>query len=704
MALIGKIRKRSGLLVVIIGIALAAFILGDFSRKRNKTSNYAGKIDGEEITIADYNAKVDENTNLQKLNSGNENLSSEENFSIRNSTWDQMVNDILMNEEYDELGITVSTEELDDQILGKNPHMYIQQNFKDPQTGKFDPALVSNFLQNLDKVDPKMKERYLYIEKAIKNDRLTTKFKALITKGYYMPKAFAQMDYIDRNRTATIRYFAARYSNISDSAAKLTDADYEKYYNENKYKFDQEASRDIDYVVFDVLPSSADRQKITDDFNKLTEEFKTTKDIPAFINAVSDARFDSTWHKKGTLSPRIDSIMFNAPVGTFFTPYEEGNILHAGKLLAVEMRPDSMKASHILISYDGSQVREKINRTKERAKQIADSLLTLMRKDASQFDAIAKKLSDDQSAKNNGGDLGWFTDGAMVAPFTNAVIKGKTGDAVMAETPFGYHVIKITGKKDPVKKIKVALLDRKIEPGNQTFQDTYVKASSFQGGLKSDKDFDNAVKKQNLNKRNAQYLRQMDYTIPGIKSAREVIRWAYSKDVKKGGISQVFDVEGSYVVATLKEIREKGIAPLEQIKKQIEPLVRRDKKAEMLTAQLNTALSSTKDIYQLAGKFNAKVDTTSTPFMGYNLAQYGRELDVIGRIFSMKAQTLSKPIKGTTGVFVVLVDNFVEPPAKTDLTAETNMVYNAFAGTVNRELNTILTNKANIKDNRWMFY
>ncbi|MCK9618116.1 MAG: SurA N-terminal domain-containing protein [Lentimicrobiaceae bacterium] len=704
MAVIGKIRKRSGLLVVVIGIALAAFILGDFSRKSSKGSNNVGKIDGEAISITDYNAKVDENTNLRKLNSGNENLSAEENFNIRNSTWDQMVNDVLMNAEYDELGIAVSEDELEDQILGKHPHMYIQQNFKDPQTGIFDPALVKNFLENLDKVEPQMKERYLYIEKAIKQDRIETKLKNLISKGYYVPKAFAQMDFIDKNRSASIRYFAAKYSDLADNTIKLTDADYEKYYNENKFRYQQEDSRDIDYIVFEALPSEIDRKKITEEVGKLYEEFKTTNEVPSFINAVSDSRFDSTWHKKGTLAPRIDSVMFSSQIGTFYGPYEENNIFHVAKLVDVQMRPDSMKASHILISYTGAQVREKINRTKERASQIADSLLMLIKRDASQFEVIAKKLSDDQSVKSNGGDLGWFADGTMVTAFNNAVMNGKTGDIVKCESPFGFHVIKITGKKEPVKNVKVAMLDLKIEPSNQTFQETYVKASSFQGGLKTADDFENTVKKQGLNKRNAQYLRQMDYTIPGIKYAREIIRWAYHEDTKKGSISQVFDVEGSYVVAVLKEIREKGIASLEQIKQQIEPLVKRDKKAETLTLQINSAMASVKDINQLAAKFNAKTDTISITFATYNLPQYGRETEVIGKTFTLKPGIVSKPIKGTVGVFVVIVDNFTEPTAKTDYKQDAFMMYNNFAGTVNRELYTIMKDNANIKDNRWMFY
>jgi len=704
MALIGKIRKHSGLLIIIIGVALAAFILGDFSRKRSRGGNYVGKVDGDQISMSDFNSKVDENTNMQKLNSGKENVTAAESFNIKNSTWNQMVMDILLNKEYEKLGLTITTEELDDQIRGKNPHQYIQQNFRDPQTGQFNPALVNNFLQNLDKVEPQMKERYLYLEKAIKIDRLETKYKNLISKAYYVPKAFAKMNYEASSNLAIIRYFAPKYQTIPDNSIKLTDEDFQKYYDENKYKFDQEASRDLDYVVFDVAPSATDLKKISDDVNKLYTEFKTTTEIPSFINSVSDTRFDSTWHKKGTLSPMIDSMLFNAEIGQFYGPFQENNAFHIAKLLATQMRPDSMKASHILIAFAGANGSQDVKRTKVAAKHLADSIYSVVKKDAAKFETLAKTTSDDPSVKKNNGDLGWFADGSMVGPFNEAVLKGKVGDYTVVESPFGYHVIKITGKKEPVKKIKVAVLDRTIEPSNQTFQDIYVKASSFQGASKTEANFDINVKKQNLNKRTAQYLHDMDNTIAGLNSPRELIRWAYNADRKKGDVSTVFDVEGAYVIAVVTEIREKGISPLAQIKKQIEPLVKREKKAQMLISKLNSALAKTKDLNALAAQFATKVDTASITLAGYNLPNYGRELSVIGRAFSQKPGVLSKPIKGEMGVFIVLVDK-LQPAAPTnDYRNITNMMIGSFSGIVANQMFSVMKDKAKIKDNRITIY
>jgi len=352
MAVIGRIRKHSGFLVIIIGVALAAFVLGDFVKKRPRHSNIIAEVAGEKISPVDFNKKVEENIQIRKQNSGSANLTSAENYEIRQSTWTQMMNEIVMSKQYEELGVSVTVDELNDLVRGKNPHPYIVQSFKDPKTGQFNPKMVSDFLQNLDKVDPAMKDRYLMLEKAIKADRLNTKYNSLLTKGFYVPVAFAKREYEARNRTIKVRIVGAKYQVIPDTDVKVSDADYQKYFDENSYKYTQDRpTRDLEYVVFDVQASADDRKKIEEDVKGLYEEIKTTIDIPAFVNSVSDTRYDSTWHKKGTLSARIDSLAFNSPVGSIFAPFEENGTIHIAKLMDVQARPDSMRASHILVSF-----------------------------------------------------------------------------------------------------------------------------------------------------------------------------------------------------------------------------------------------------------------------------------------------------------------------------------------------------------------
>lgn len=707
MALIGDIRKRSGLLVAIIGIALAAFILGDLlsNRSPRKGVNTIGKINGEPLLATTFNERVDENIEARKMNTGNDNLSADEQFQTRQSTWDQLVNETLLAEEVNKLGLTVTKEELDDQIRGKNPHTYIKQSFTDPQTGAFDPVSVTNFLQNLENVDPQMKQRYLTIEKAIKEDRLSTKFRNLIAKGYYVPAAFAKRDYEAKNTTIKAQYYAAPYTSIPDSAVTITDADYEKFYKENKHKYQQEASRDIEYVTFDILPSQEDRDKIDAEVRGLFTEFINSENLPSFVNTTSDIRYDSTWMKKGTLPVQMDSVMFNSEIGTSYGPYVENNVYTMGRLVDVQSRPDSLRASHILISYAGTNVNPDTKITKIQASAKADSVLNVVKTSAAKFDEIAAStINDDKTAAESSGDLKWFADGAMVPAFNMAVLNGKVGDIVKVETQFGFHIIKITGKTAPTKKIRVAIVKRSIEPSSRTIQDVYTLGSQFAIEAKDSTGFNKLIEEKGYTKRLAERISPDQNSIPGIPQAREIVRWSFDDKTEIGDISSVFDVEGRYVVAILKQKREKGIAPLDQLKEFIEPLVKRDKKAEKLIADINKNITSMANLETGYKTLGMKADTSDITFSASNLPGYGKEDQVIGILFSLKQDQLSKPIKGNQAVFVVIADEIIPAPAKDDLTTEKRAIMSTFSSRAQREATEALKRKAEIEDNRLMFF
>ncbi|MFH1120598.1 MAG: SurA N-terminal domain-containing protein [Bacteroidota bacterium] len=708
MALIGDIRKRSGLLVIIIGVALAAFVLGDFLSNRSprggRGNNIIAEINGEKILATDFNQRVEDNMEAQKLNTGKENLTSDEQFQIRQQTWDQVVNETLLLEEVAKLGLSVTTEELDDQIRGKNPHSYIVQSFRDPKTGQFDPASVVNFLQNLEKVDPQMKQRYLMIEKAIKEDRLNTKYRNLIGKGFYVPKAFAKRDYEARNNRMKVRYYGASYTSIADSLVKVTDADFEKFYTDNKHKYQQEASRDIEYVTFDILASDEDREKINREVQGVYNDFISAENLIAFVNSTSDERYDSTWKKKGSLPYQIDSLMFNSAQGAAFGPYLENNMFQMARLVDVQIRPDSLKASHILISYQGTNVNPDTKLTKEQAKAKADSIFKIVRTNGAKFEELAGTISDDQTAKKSKGDLNWFADGAMVPAFNNAVLNGKIGDVLQVETQFGFHIIKITGKTSPVKKVRVAMVKRLIEPSSKTMQDVYTQASQFASEAKNMEGFTKLIEQKKLTKRLAERISVDQSSLPGLPQARQVVIWAFNEETDKDKISPVFDLEGRYMVAVLKDVREKGTPSLEQLKEFIEPLVKREKKAETLIASVTKTIKSMADLdngYVLLGM---KADTNEVTFANSNLPGYGKEDEVIGTMFTMKQGQMSKPIKGNQAVFIIVVDQITPAAPKDDLTPEKRMLINAFATRAQREPAEALKRKAEIEDNRLMFY
>ncbi len=707
MAIIGRIRKHSGLAVIIIGVAIAAFVIGDFGKKSAKGTNDISTIDGEAIPYNEFSNKVEETINAQKENSGNAKMTDDETYNIRTSTWSTLVKDLIMDKEYSELGLTVSSDELFDQVQGKNPHRYILQYFSDPKTGMYDQSMVMNYLKNLDQMEPKARDQWINFEKAIKTDRLETKFNNLITKAYYIPKAFLKKFYTDQTQMLKVRSISPPLTAISDSAVKLTDADYQAFYDKNKEFFYQEdETRDADYVVFEVQASPSDRNKIAADVKGLYQDMLTSTDLPNFINANSDVKYDSTFKKKGDLKNLLDSLAFKNAPGTFIPPFESGNSWIMAKVMAIQERPDTMKGVQLLVSFAGSPLQNpNIKRTKDQAKNLADSLLVVIKKSPLQLKELALKYSDFPTVKDDGGTIKEIVDGnANYAIFYNKGLTMKTDEVTLMETGLGYAIFKLTYKSKPVQKVRVALLHRAIEPSNQTYQDTYLKASAFAGQNRTAAAFEKAAAAQGIEKRAAQSIRQMDNFIMGMASAREVVRWSYNKETKIGDVSPVFDLNGKYLVAVLKSITEKGITPLDKVKDRIEQGVRNDKKIGMMAEKITTAMKTTKDIYALGAQFGAKVDTLSLTFSGFTQAQLGRENEIMGKLFTKKANGLEGPLKGRYGVYVVIIDEVIAAPAKDAYPGENSQMMTTFTSRVQGSLYEAIKKSAKIKDSRALFY
>lgn len=725
MAVIGKIRKYSGLLIVIIGVALASFVLQDLvgpkSCNRSGSTEFA-QIAGEKISKQDFDIKVAEQEDLYKQQSGKENLTPAENFQIMTSAWDQMEREIIMQKQFEALGLalehdespkpSISPEELYDLVAGNFLHPYIVQSFTDPTTGQVNRQQIQGFLQNFDQMKEEDKIQWTKLENAVKEDRINTKYNTLIAKGYYMPKAFAKRQYEESNRSAQLKMVGVKYQTISDSTITLTDADYQKFYDEHSYEYEVEPSVDVDYVIWDVLPSDADKKKVDDEVAKTYKDLQLLelKDIETFVNANSDNLYDSTFMKMGTLPVQMDSLIFNSPVGTIVAPYLEGNTYHMSRLVQQQMRPDSMKVSHILVMFKGApglNPQAEVTRTQEQAKALADSILNFVKVDPKAFGAIALQKSDFPSAKQDTGNLNWITDGDVnYKIFFDTCLVMKTGEIRLMLSNLGYHVVYLTDRTQDMKKVKVAMIDREIKPGSQTFNFYYTQASEFTGQNRTKEAFEQAVAAKGLSKRNAQFIGKMDYSLPGLESSREIIRWAFDEKTEKGAVSeQVFDAQGKYVVALLIDRREKGVATLEQVKTYIEPLVKREKKAEKIMADLTTSLSSIKDLQTLAAKYTTKVDTVnSLTFSAYNLPNYGPEPEIIGTVFTLKPNVLSAPVKGAMAIYVMQLDRILEPPATNDYTMMQAQMSAFFKQRIQNDVFKALKDEAEILDNRIFYY
>jgi peptidyl-prolyl cis-trans isomerase D len=711
MAVIGKIRQRAGLLIGIVGLSLVAFILGDLLTSNrsfiSSSDTNVAVIGGKKIDVMEFENRVNKLEANYKMNTGNETIDQNTMDQLREQAWTELLNEEIMGRQYKKVGITVSSDEIFDMIQGKNPHPQIKDAFKDPQTGEFSPANVLQFLKNMDN-DPtgKTRAQWVNFENYIREERIKEKYNELIKNGLFMTTAEARSAYEKQSRMASARFVDLAYTTVEDSTIQITDQELRNYYNSNKNDYKQEASRKIEYVVFDVIPSEEDRATTYNSVEKLKNAFAESTDDSLFVAINSDSKTEPAFFKKGTLPPAVDTVFFNnAAPGTVVGPYEENNAFKLSKLISSVNEPDSIKVSHALVAYAGAErAPATVTRTKEEAQSRADSLLSIIRKDPKRYNDIAKNESDDAVASEKEGDLDWITQASPMDPaFKKGAFETAKGSVSLVESNFGFHLIKVTDQTAPVKKVKVATIDRNIVPGTKTYQAAFAKANEFAGKNNSEALFNQAVQEQGLNKRVAENLKDTDKSIPGLESPRALIQWAYQ--AKLGDVSKTYDFGNKFVVAVLTEVKEKGIAPLEQVKDLVRGKVATEKKAEMFTARFNDHLSTSKSIDELAGKMGLQVKSASNiSFASSYVTNLGVEPAFVGTVFSIAKGQMSKPVKGTMGVYVLVVDEVKEPEAVADYKTNKQQAEMQYQQRATYEVFNALKEKANVTDNRGRFY
>lgn len=697
MAIIGRIRKRVGLLIFFVGAAMVLFILGDlFSSNAgfaNQNSDVIGVIDGEKVRYQEFEQRYEKILENVKKQQQTENVDPNTQDMVREQTWGIFVNDLVLGKEYEKLGLSCSPEELYEMCTGKNPHPQVKQAFTDPKTGNFDPSTVVRFLKDLPNRDETVQREWKNFEDAIMEERIAEKFKNIVKLGLNATTEEAKKNYEDASRSASIRFIKLDFNTVPDADVKVEDKDLEKYYGTYSYKYKQaETIRKVEYVSFDVTASAEDRAEVQNWMDKKKDEFISAENTISFVNQNSDVLFDSSYRAKGAFAPAIDTVLFNAPIGTSTGLFEESGSLKIAKLLNEKMVADSVKARHILIKIENNDTAKALAK--------ADSLKNAIKK-GSNFDMLAMLFSQDPGSGSKGGDLGWFRQGMMVKEFNDACFNGKVGDMPIVTSQFGVHLIEVTGKGPATRQIQVAILERSIQPSQKTYDNIYNKASEFAMKNQTGQSFDSALVKQNLNKRIADNIRENDKNIPGLEQPRELIRWAYT--AKIGDVSKVFTFGDKYVIAHLTNIKNKGVLPLEEVKEQVAAEVRKQKKSELLVEKIKNAGSG--NIDAIAQKLNiTATDADNITFSGGFIPALGNEPKVIGAVFGTKANSFTKPIVGDNGVILAYVKSVNAPVEQKDISAYGKQITDQLKSRSDYELFNALKENANIKDDRGKFY
>lgn len=700
MGIIGSIRKHSWVAVLLVGIAIIAFILGDLTKNKGGMPDM-GSVNGETMTRQRFDELVERAETNYKMNQQVAQIPAEMQSRIRESVWTEFVEETLFEEQAAKLGLQVTSDEMGDMYTGKFIHPLLRQYFTNPQTGVYDTLGVRRTLENLNAMDTNQRLQWVDLEKAVKKDRMQQKYASLVLSGFYMPKTLAEKVAAYTKEVSNIRVVAMPFQSVSDDEVTLGDADYKKYYDEHKNEFRvYEELRSIEYIVYPVNPTAADLAEIEAGVKKTWEEFQTVEDeeIPYFVNGESHRSYDSSYVKSSSFRAPMDAQIEAASAGTMIEPAIVGNEWMMAKVLATAMRPDSLRASVIYV-FNNKVGGNITTRSEEQAKHLADSVLAMLNANRISFEDAVEQFSDDPQKGETHGDMNWQLDGGY-GVLNEQIVNTPVGGHFIYERPdgIGYFIVKVTDKTPATKKFRVALITREIEPSKATNDAVYTTAHKFASQNRTMKSFEASAQQENLQVR-TERVAKMSETLPGVSNAREIVRWAFNKETQKGAVTdQVYECDGAYVIATLQDIYQKGYATLEQVRPMIEQDVRREKKAELQLARAEEAAKVAKDINSFASKVNMPVDTLDSVAYGSNyFGKFGMEPKVQSVVAATKSG-MTSPIKGASAVYMIQVDS--KAPAEGMEAEMMRMQLEQGYRNKVRQITDVLRLKADIEDTR----
>ncbi len=717
MSILESIRKRTALLVGIVGLALVIFILESLlgsgaSIFGGGDMNTVGVVAGKKIDRNEFYTKVENQLNMVRQQRQSNDIDDQTRKQVIDYVWQSYISDNVIKPQYAILGLTVSEDELYENMI-VNPVPAISQRLTDQKTGKIyeqlarpDGSLDPNKFRGFVTGATGDQEMFVkQMEEDVTNTRLAEKYSTLVRKAIYVTKAEAIQTHKMQNTKLSVSFVVKRYDSVSDSAIKVTDDDIKKYYDENKYKYiNAKTSRKTEYVTFPIFPSESDVEAIEKNAILVTEGFKGKKPNEDSVYMMAESENGSIIVQDFTRKNMIirDTTVYTDPIGTVYGPYNEGAYFKTYKLQDIRSVADSAKVRHILIGTIDPQTNQP-TRPKERAKKMADSLLTLIKDKKATFDTLVKTATDDKGSIDKGGDYGWFDESKQfVEPFKNAGLMGVKGNISVVETQFGYHIIEVVDvSATRHTNYRLAQIFKAIVPSEETTKKIFDDAKQFAGENNTAELFDKGVDAKKMTKRIADNIDENDFSIPGLESARELVRWVYTAN--KGDIN-LFSFPDKHMVVKLVSIKEKGFADLEDVKEEVTIAVTQQKKAEQFLNEFTTKATGSASIEDYSKKLGIEaLSQDNLAPESHNIQGLGHDDVLVGTAAGLKTGAMSKPLIGELGVFVVKVNAIVPgEPLKShqEMKATLEQMYSYRA---DNELYSALKETANIENHTGRF-
>jgi peptidyl-prolyl cis-trans isomerase D len=726
MATLQSIRNRSGLLVAAIGIGLVAFLAGDFMSSLGGSGGdegiYVGEVLGEDVSRQEFEKKVNKRLNLYKSQNPQNELPQNFESQMRSEVWDQHVRELIMNNEYSKLGIDVSDEEWMERISGANIHPQILRYFGGNDGSTVDGKTVLEYLQNIDQLTAEQEIGWVDFQKQLIGRIKNEKYNALVAKAMYVTNEEAKVSFNEKSQNVTFNYVAIPFTLVADSTVKPTEDEIKTYYTKNKEDYKQDASKDVDFVVFLVVPSAEDDSATKSDIADLKADFASRKDYVSMARRYSDntaVRF--TFATKEELELESDTNwaeLFTAEEGTVIGPYQVSQnpvVYRIAKLAAAQERPDSVEVRHIFIkptqTMDADSVQARINAIKAQVEAGAD------------FGLLAQKNSEDKaSANTKGGDLGWLSEADIVNQFNInprqisaeitafhpvwqmledsfnvACFESKIEDLKVVNTLFGVHLIEITKRSSPIPKVKIAFIDKDVRPSTETFTAYENQANQFAGKILNEGiAFESLALSQNIAIQSDNKVTPDRQNIVGFPNSRKMVKWV---NTAEQGAVKVFVIEDSYVVACFKKTYAEGITPLEDVKEPIKALVVKEKKAAHIIANIQAA-----DLVTIAANHGQTLVSEQKANLANSIFQGSYEPELVGSIFGIPVGSISNPIEGSNAVYLIEVTAKDDKKTPVDFTQIKQEIQKGAANYAINAAYEVLKAKAEVKDNLSIIY
>ena len=706
MALLGQIRERSIFLIIVIGMALFAFVIsGVFTNNAG-----SGAISEPIASVNDVEIDLD----LFRFNV--EQTERNYNYSTLKSVdlvWNQTLRSALLEDQYKLLGIDAGIAQLEE-IISSNEAFLNDSRFLN-ESGFFDFGLFTNFIISMKTNNPEGYENWKAQEAQLISMAKQNIYLGLVRSSAVHSDFEGKFTYHTENDNVSIQYVQIPFSAISDSVIVISDNEIKKYISQNSDKYKRNETRSIDYVLFDEIPTEEDVSKQRkdleklilnrveyNDVSKLTDTIyglKNTNDVYEFVSQHSNVPFDSIYKSKGEIKSEYSEILFNLPKNNIFGPYIDGNNIKISKMLD-QKKDGSIRASHILISYKESYGSiNSITRTKDEAKQKAFKILKQVKRNPNLFEEFASENSDGPN-KNQGGDLGFFQEGFMDKNFFNFVNKNKVGKIGVVETKYGYHVIKITDKEDVVL---LANIVQELIPSESTTNQIFKNATEFEiKSLKSNGEgFESIAENSALNIKKIDYINILDEQIPGLGDQRQIIKWSFSEDSDEGDIKKFNLSSGGYAVVKISKIRDTKIAEFDEVKEEVKTKLITQKKIDMLLKKY----SRIESIDDLSKKSNQEIQNASAINQNNSiLSGAGKEPYIIGASFALDENEESNLLIGNKGLYKIRLISKQLAPDLASYLAYKNALRTKESVRINSEIFKALKNSSKIVDNRHLYY